>query len=41
MAPADCVCMPDPGGGFAMIPRSEFTERELEEIDFVKKEWGL
>jgi hypothetical protein len=38
---SDCVCVPFAGGGFAMAPRSEFSAKELADIDFFKRECGL
>ena len=35
------VCVPAPGGGYAWFPRSKFTEKELADIDFLKRECGL
>jgi hypothetical protein len=37
----DCVYMHIPGGGFELVPRSEFTAQELADIDWLKKECDL
>lgn len=37
----ECVYTPIHGGGFELVPRSEFTAKELADIDWFKKECGL